>query len=123
MKKGLLILFLFSILCLYLLPFCLCETNFTTKADDHDKQLKQGRPRKGSTDLQGSEELHGGAAVVTVMRAKAVYGGANDIHHGRSKNDANSLRIKSISSLVWKVSFGFLGFCLIVKECKDVWDI
>ncbi|KGN65174.1 hypothetical protein Csa_019558 [Cucumis sativus] len=112
MKKGLLLLFLFSIIFLYLLPFCLCETNFTTKADDHNKQLKQGRPRK---DVQSSEELHGGASVATVMRAKAVYGGANDIHHGHSKNDANSLWIKSISSLVWKVSFGFLGFCVVVK--------
>ena len=51
MKKGLLLLFLFSIIFLYLLPFCLCETNFTTKADDHNKQLKQGRPRKGNKSI------------------------------------------------------------------------
>lgn len=67
----------------------------------------------GSADLQGSEETNGGAAVVTATRAKTVYGGANDIHHGHSKNDANPLRIKSTSSLLWKVSFGFLGFCLL----------
>ncbi|CAK9329748.1 unnamed protein product [Citrullus colocynthis] len=110
MRKGFFILLLISLLCLYLLPFCLSETNFTIKADDHYKQQKQGRPRK---DLQGSEEINGGAAVVTATRAKIVGGGANDIHHGHSKNDANPLRIKSTSSLLWKVPFGFLGFCLL----------
>ncbi|XP_022921746.1 uncharacterized protein LOC111429900 [Cucurbita moschata] len=110
MRKGPFLLLLISLLCLCLLPFCLSEAHFTNKAYDPYKHLKQGRPRK---DLQDSKQINVGAAT-KVMRARGVYGGGNDIHRGHSKNDANPLRIKSTSSLLWDVSCGFFSLCVLL---------
>ncbi|XP_022135488.1 uncharacterized protein LOC111007432 [Momordica charantia] len=103
-KLGLIILLLISID--LSLPIChSAETNFTIKPEDlYKQQLKQGRPTK---DLEGerkeSEETGAGATAGKMMRARGVYGGASDMRRGHSKNDATSLRIKSIPSSFWEV--------------------
>ncbi|XP_040997030.1 uncharacterized protein LOC121243038 [Juglans microcarpa x Juglans regia] len=117
MKIAVLV-WLFFIVSLKLLTYSACQSTFTPKAEDKPhlnprKQLNYMNDRNREAGDQRRNEVVQAARPLRVsQKAKAIYGGANDLkHHRNSHSGTNSILVRpclGFSVLLRHVVLGLL---------------
>ncbi|XP_028794002.1 uncharacterized protein LOC114749635 [Neltuma alba] len=111
------------VLCFFLLLFIvLMYSAYGSTLSEEAHSLKQHKDMYGMIDRSGKQDnqrrhpaLHIVHHRTTIKRAKAVYGGANDIRHPRGKSSAQSLSIKHSS--LFMAAFRHLIVGLLLAIC------
>ncbi|KAG6627968.1 uncharacterized protein LOC122296474 [Carya illinoinensis] len=120
MKIAVLV-WLFFIVSLKLLTYSACQSTFTPKAEDKPylsprKQLNYLYDRnREAGDQRRNEAVQAARPLRVSQKAKAVYGGANDLKHPRnSHSGANSILVRPCLGFSVLLRHVVLGLLLLV---------